>query len=188
MDLGEEGSTPTSQWRPSPSWWVGDDARSEDGRSNLTGHEQAPPRRSSRLSQEMSTLESDHSNIIQQAQESVTQADPRSMFGPLPNSSFNDVLDNPIQRELERREVKAAERTTAEVAVAQRRPSAVADRQQAASFADATRQSIGGAWEHSARENFWRDECSRLQVQLASLSKEKDRYLYHHARNSAQFL
>lgn len=155
------GGTPTTQWAPQ-SWWVGDDARSEDGYAN-DGHQlQLSRRRRSQLS----GVDADTDQGRLQQQQGAPYRDPRSMFGDLPNSSFNpEVLGDPIQRELELR--------AAEAAAVRRSP---ADATAAVTFADISRQpspELGSG--DGATHVFWRDECARLQGQLASLAREKER-------------
>lgn len=171
MDQGVGGITPTSQWRPTQSWWVGDDARSDDGGSNLLDNSQlAPTSPDRRRSQQVATLEIEpEADRAQQPQDGVPVADPLCMFGPLPNSSFSGALDNPVQRELERRDAEEA------VVAPQRRLSSDAGRRLAVSFADTAGLRSEGDGGNSSSRDFWRDECGRLQVQLASLATEKER-------------
>lgn len=161
----EEGSTPTAQWAASPSWWVGDDLRSDDGNRDEHLPLAAPARssdirRSSHLAAAASEEGAPH-----------RPRDSRRMFGDLPNSSLDpDVLGDPIQRELERR--------AAGPDVIQREPAeaTVAIGPRIVTFADSTRQpgaALSGNGTNS--HGFWQIECSRLQGQIASLAREKER-------------
>lgn len=156
MDPANAGSgTPTTRWAPQ-SWWVGDDARSEDGYASDRHPMQLPPAvsGSQRRRSQLSAVDPDTVRD-QIQQQGMPYRDPRSMFGDLPNSSFNpDSLGDPIQRELELRAAESA---------AVRRPLADAP---AVTFADTSRP---------RSPMFWRDECGRLQDQLASLVRERER-------------
>lgn len=171
MDPDVGGITPTSQWRPTQSWWVGDDARSDDGGSNLADSHQVATASNTdrRRSQQAANLDTGtEPDRLQQPQHGVSLADPLCMFGPLPNSSFDGVLDNHAQRELERQ--------GAEVVVAQERLSNDPGRRLSVSFADTARLPSDRDGEYGCSGDFWRDECGRLQTQLASLASEKERY------------
>lgn len=162
------GGTPTTQWAPQ-SWWVGDDARSEDGFPSDHHPLQLPPatsgsqRRRSQLSAG-DDADTDQGRIQQQG---VPHRDPRSMFGDLPNSSLNpDLLGDPIQRELE---LRAAESAAVQTSPAPTHTPAV-------TFADIPMQpsaELGSG--DRASLTYWREECGRLQDQLAGLAREKER-------------
>lgn len=116
----------------------------------------------------MSTAESENTG------EGAPHRDPRSLFGDLPNSSFNpDLLGDPIQRELELRvaEADSLQRSPAAVAVA-----AAASGPLTVTFADTARprsDDFGGNF--TDVHGFWRDECGRLQGQIANLARERER-------------
>ena len=121
---GGGGSTPPSEWIAPPSWWVGADLaggqgdhhnRANDGGTGSRNHEQREEQKKLlRASndghrQRASTLvsfepEENRVRIPPEKQPGVVGRDPRSMFGDLPNSSFDtDLLGDPIRRELDQR-------------------------------------------------------------------------------------
>lgn len=159
------GATPTSQWAPQ-SWWVGDGERSKDGYTSDHHLLHLPPATigSQRRRSQLSAVDPD-TDEGQIQQQHVPYRDPRSMFGDLPNSSFNpESLDDPIQRELKLR--------GAESAAVQRSPTVAP----AVTFADISRQSSAEPRSGDrASLIFWRDEYRRLQGQLASLAKDRER-------------
>lgn len=150
------GGTPTTQWAPH-SWWVGDDARSEDGIPSDHHPLQLPPA--------TSDSQRRRSQLAAGDADTVPHRDPRSIFGDLPNSSFNpDSLGDPIQRELQLRAMEpAAVQTSPAPAVT----FANISMQPSAEFESGDRVSL----------TYWREECGRLQDQLASLAREKERYV-----------
>lgn len=196
MNLADgERSTPTSQWAAGQSWWVGDEVKSDDG--NTTNAQLSPSggtrRRLSRLTSEVEAVteagriqQRQQQQQLQQQQQDVRERDPRRMFGDLPNSSLDqDLLGDPIQRE---QELRAAGDATV-----WRRPphsgsgaaaAAAGDVRPAVSFADTNRLSgeeeVGG---DSRSQSFWEDECGRLQKQLASLARERERCVIPHLFN-----
>ena len=163
MDPETEGSTPTSQWAAPQAWWVGDDAKSEDG--NASNHFSSSSGNGRRRSRLMYTAEAGSTG------EGVPRRDPRSLFGDLPNSSVNpDSLGDPIQRELELRAagVGSLQRSPA--------PAAAAAGPLTVTFADSARP-YGDSSHGNGTDihGFWRDECGRLQSQIASLDRERER-------------
>lgn len=121
---GGGGSTPPSEWIAPPSWWVGAElARgqgdrhntADDGGTGSRNHEQREEQKKLLQAsndghrQRASTLvsfEPDENSlrIPPERQRGVVGGDPRSMFGDLPNSSFDTaLLGDPIKRELDQR-------------------------------------------------------------------------------------
>lgn len=173
MDPEAEGSTPTSQWAPPQSWWVGNDARSDDGNADDLHQPYLPSgsrngRRRSRLT---FTAEAGSTG------EGVPHRDPRSLFGDLPNSSLDpDSLGDPIQRELELRAAGAGslQRGLTAAVVPTEGPAGPLT----VTFADSARprsDNFRGNGNSTDVHGFWRDECGRLQGQIASLDRERER-------------
>lgn len=167
MSPGSERSTPTSQWATPQSWWVGDDARSEDGNANdhRQPHFPSSSRNGRRRSRLVFTAETGSTG------EGAPIRDPRSLFGDLPNSSLNpDSLGDPVQRELE---LRAAGAGSLQLSPS---PAAAATGPLTVTFADFARpygDSSRGNGTHA--HGFWREECGRLQGQIASLDRERER-------------
>lgn len=106
--------------------------------------------------------------------EGVPNRDPRSLFGDLPNSSLNpDLLGDPIQRELELHPAGSG--------ASQRNPTAAAAAAggplTTVAFADTARPHRDGFFGGNSTDihGFWRDECGRLQGQIANLARERER-------------
>lgn len=175
MDPEAEGSTPTSQWAPPQSWWVGDDARSEDGHTDDLRQPYLPSssRNGRRRSRLMFAAETESTG------EDAPHRDPRSLFGDLPNSSLDpDVLGDPIQRELELRAAGAGTVRRSPTAAAAAAPAEAAAGPLTVTFADSARSysdNFRGNGNGADVHGFWRDECGRLQGQIASLDRERER-------------
>lgn len=180
--LIEEASTPPPQWTAPQPWWAGMDSDRENNESG--GRHGEVQSNSNRWDQDQPISTNDTTEGLRQPMR--VGRNPRSIFGDLPNSSYNaDILADPIQRELERREVE------------QQRPSVAG----AVTWSNIERvnasvemsggSELGGHGENNI--DFWREECVRLHSQLASLARERERcvsttylfFLRHYKANNA---
>ena len=197
MDLADTGgSTPCSQWIGPPSWWAGAEnaevqanrvdadggGRSGDHhqqeqedllalQANNTGHQPLASTPPASFAPE--------NRLLPQRQQRISRGgDPRSMFGDLPNSSFDtELLGDPIRRYRELDHQREA--------AVRLRPSTAAAAAAAAAAGDVnptlTPNATGEAGPSQRaglsgnNEEFWRRECSRLQDRLESLTKERER-------------
>lgn len=179
MDLGdknpgEDTSTPTSQWAPPHVWWAG--ATGGDGTDN-NDHggsfisTNSPP---SGVTTRRQSSEAGGERIPLQH----VGRDARRVFGDLPNSSYAPAgaLDNPIERELRRR--SADQRLPSEEAMP-----LVESTRRASSGAAAVEQQVEeavvpriGTAVVDMDAALWREECRRLQGELATLAGQRDRY------------
>lgn len=184
MDVSDESnaprggdiSTPTSRWVAPHVLWAGTDDNVEVKLNSATSA--TPPLWDA--------------NTRRQSSQSVvgdgpprplkhTARDPRSLFGDLPNSSYDGVLTDPIERELRRRSA-AVQEHEATAPVSSDPPQQKTNEDTIT--LDVEQQVDEGAGVVTARTGpavddvgaaFWMEECRRLQGELANLARQRDR-------------
>lgn len=162
------GTTPLSQLATPQSWWAGVDTEDPETHHNSAGDSDGIATNEDHQDQSTSDVQGEEG--LTQHQQRVG-GDPKKIFGVLPNSSFNvRYLADPIQREVE-----------LQAAILHRRPSVGAPPFPGTEPASTT-AAVGEASDASPRgtlgvsnAEFWKKECSRLQGQLESITRDQER-------------
>lgn len=173
---GEDTSTPTSHWVAPHVWWADTDDNIEVNLNSAISP-LPPPWDNTRRPSSQAVVGNGPSPRLQHM-----HRDPRGIFGDLPNSSFNGALTDPVERELRRRSAAVQERE-ATTPVSSDPPKQKIN-EDGITF-DVEQQVGEGAGVVTARTGTavdvvdigsWREECHRLQGELANLARQRDRW------------
>lgn len=172
--MNTDASTPLSQWVGSQAWWA--DTANAPNPLNHRNHFVDDDHNVSTVDSQQGVLPAVGADTWippqERQQQRETYRDPRRMFGDLPNSSCDArLLGDPVERELGRRAADAGSTTTAvprHGEVERTRATAVDTRWEAG---------LHTAESGKQDQDPMKEECEQLRHQLASLARERDRYV-----------